>query len=175
MEYIDIITEDGAVTGEVKEKSEVHARGLWHRTVHIWFVNSKNEILLQRRSKEKENHPDMWDISAAGHISAGESPIIAALREIKEEIGVTLSDENLTLIGEITQKSVSNNGTYINNEISNVYLVSLEAKEDELVVQKEEVQFVQWIPFSEFKQWIVEKKPDLVSHPDEFKLLFEKI
>ena len=86
-EYIDIINkETGENTGEKKLKSEVHRDGLWHKTAHIWCINSKKEILLQHRSKDKKNFPNMWDISVAGYISSGEDSKTGAIREIKEEI-----------------------------------------------------------------------------------------
>ena len=89
-ELIDICDENNNLINVQKTKSEAHKNGLWHRASHIWIYNSNGEILLQLRAKEKPLYPDMWDISAAGHISAGEDPITSGLREVKEEIGLEI-------------------------------------------------------------------------------------
>ena len=152
-EYIDIINkETGEKTGVSKPKTEVHQNGLWHRTAHVWCINSKGEILLQRRAVDKQNFPDMWDISAAGHISADEEPVVAALRETKEEIGLDIPPEDLKFLGTTIQQFVLNNGTYIDNEYQNVYLVKINAGIDELHLQKEELKALEWIKISEFEK-----------------------
>lgn len=87
MEYIDIFDENNNPTGqELKEKGKAHEDGDFHRTAHIWIINDKNELLLQKRSASKKTHPNCWDISGAGHIKAGESVIDGAIRELKEEL-----------------------------------------------------------------------------------------
>ena len=86
-EYIDVVDEKNNPTGKVKEKQQAHEDGNFHRTAHVWIINSKNELLLQKRSASKKTHPNYWDISGAGHIRAGESVIDGAIRELKEELG----------------------------------------------------------------------------------------
>ncbi len=172
-ENIDIINkETGENTGEVKLKSEVHRDGLWHKTVHIWCINSKGEILLQHRSKEKKNFPDMWDISVAGHISSGESSEQGALREIKEEIGIDISVSDLKYLGTVVQESVLNNETYFDNELNDIYIFKLDNNKD-LKIQEEELDQLKWLPISEFQEWINEKRTDLVPHDEEYKILFK--
>jgi isopentenyldiphosphate isomerase len=175
-EYIDVLdSKTGGLTGEVRSKKDAHKEGLWHRAVHIWLVNSKKEILLQHRSKEKESHPNCWDISAAGHVSSGEDAITSALREVKEEIGLDISPNDLKQIGEIIQQSVLNNGTFINNEYNNVYLVKMDLDINQFKMQVEEVKDLRWISISEFKKWVEEKRSDLVPHSEEYKLILEYI
>lgn len=65
-ELVDICDENNNLHGIRKTTSEAHRAGLWHRASHVWIYNSKGEILLQLRAKEKLLYPDMWDISAAG-------------------------------------------------------------------------------------------------------------
>jgi isopentenyldiphosphate isomerase len=78
IEYLDILDNNGNKTGETRSYDEVHEKGLIHRTVHVWILNSKKELLVQKRSKDRRAHPDYWDISAAGHISAGQTSLEAA-------------------------------------------------------------------------------------------------
>lgn len=87
---IDVLDENGIKTGEILPRSEVHRRGLWHRIIVVAIVNENNEILLQQRSHDKDKNPDMWDISVTGHLSAGQDSLMAATREISEEVSVSL-------------------------------------------------------------------------------------
>ncbi len=79
MEYIDIFDENNNPTGDIKEKTKAHEEGNFHRTAHIWIMNDKKELLLQKRSATKKSHPNCWDISGAGHIRAGETVIEGAI------------------------------------------------------------------------------------------------
>lgn len=175
IEYIDVLNEEGVLTGTTKTREEIHTDGDWHRAVHVWVINSSEEVLLQRRSKNKINHPNMWDISVAGHISAGELPIPSAIREIEEEIGITIEENELTKIGEIKSESIINNGTYINREINDVFLIRKDIPLEQLQGQESEVDSLMYIPLSEFKKWIAEKNPELVNHEEEFNLLFSSL
>jgi len=94
MEYIDVLDKNGNKTGAIKPKSEIHRDGDRHRGSYIWIINSRNELLIQKRSSSKENYPNLWDISVAGHVSAGEDSISSALRETEEELGLKLKKEN---------------------------------------------------------------------------------
>ena len=94
MEYIEIFDENNNPTGKVKEKQQAHQDGNIHRTAHVWIINDKNELLLQKRSTSKKTHPNCWDISGAGHIKAGESVVDGAIRELKEEIEEYIFEDN---------------------------------------------------------------------------------
>ncbi len=89
-ELLDVLDENGRKTGEVLSRSEVHKKGLWHRAIVVAIVNEKNEILLQQRSDNKDKNPGMWDISVTGHLSSGQDSLMAATREISEEVSVSL-------------------------------------------------------------------------------------
>jgi isopentenyldiphosphate isomerase len=98
-EFVDVLNEFGTPTGEVKLKSEVHAKGLFHPTIHVWFYTLKGDLLFQKRAFSKNTFPGLWDVSVAGHISAGEKIIDSAIREVKEEIGLTVSESDLKKVG----------------------------------------------------------------------------
>ena len=171
MEYLDICDGKGKLTGEKKTKKEVHEQGLWHRSVHVWIVNSENEVLLQKRSPLMDNHPNEWDISVAGHISTGEDYITSLLREMKEEIGLKIEPEELIQIGELTQ--MSKREGYINNEVNPVYIVRKDLNIDKLKKQYEEVSEVKFMPYKKFRDLIESEDCSFVPHPEEYKLLFK--
>lgn len=92
-ELIDVLDENGIFTGKVATRREVHAQGLWHRAIIVAILGDDNQILLQQRSLNKEKNPGKWDISVAGHVSAGQSATDAAIREVTEEVGLELNDK----------------------------------------------------------------------------------
>lgn len=170
---LDILNQNGKKLDVTKSKESVHIDGDWHRAVHVWFINSKGELLIQRRSKIVVNHPDMWDISVAGHVSAEDGSEKTALREVREEIGIRLKKNQLKYLCSLTKKKVQNEGTYINNEHNDIYLVEMDLKIKELILQKEEVEEVRYISWREFKSWVDEKRKDIVPHQEEYLLLFD--
>lgn len=87
-EIFDIVNERDEVIGRATRR-ETHRQGLRHRAVHVLVFNSRAELFLQKRSRQKDNHPGVWDSSASGHLDTGESYDACAVRELREEIGLT--------------------------------------------------------------------------------------
>lgn len=150
-EYIDIVTANGEPTGKTALKSEAHKNGWYHNTIHLWLYTKNGEILLQQRSHKKAIHPLLWDVSAAGHIDAGESFADAALRETKEEIGLTLQPKELTKIGTKLHESSYANGTIQDNEFHQVYIAELKVNLSDLKPQEDEVEALKLVSFNDFE------------------------
>ncbi|GKC26311.1 NUDIX hydrolase 3-like protein [Tanacetum coccineum] len=124
-EEFDISTKTGLKTGFSKPRSAVHRDGDYHRAVHVWiFVESTQQLLLQKRADCKDSWPGLWDISSAGHVSAGDTSLITARRELQEELGVTLPNDAFELLFVFLQECVTNGGKFIDNEFDDVYLVT---------------------------------------------------
>ena len=70
-ELFDVVDSEDRVIGQATRR-EVHTKGLFHRSVHIWVFNSRGELFLQKRVMTKDENPGYWDSSAAGHLNAGE-------------------------------------------------------------------------------------------------------
>ncbi len=87
IEYLDVVDENNRVIG-TKSRQEIHEKALRHRSVHIFIFNTRGELYLQKRSPHKDQYPDHWDSSAAGHTDPGETPLEAAQRELMEELGL---------------------------------------------------------------------------------------
>ena len=77
------------------ERQKIHEQGLLHRAVHLFIFNRAGELFLQKRSWRKDRHPQRWDSSAAGHVDADESYEGCALRELSEELGLSLAIERI--------------------------------------------------------------------------------
>lgn len=90
----------------VFRRSAVHRDGDFHRAVHIWiFAESTKELLLQKRSDDKDSWAGLWDISSAGHISAGDASLNTARRELQEELGVNLPADAFEFLFVYLQQS----------------------------------------------------------------------
>ena len=78
-----------------ESRDYVHVNKLRHRAIHVLIFNHRGEVFLQRRSIWKDTHPGRWDSSTSGHVGPGESYEQAALRELREEIGVQCELESI--------------------------------------------------------------------------------
>jgi isopentenyl-diphosphate delta-isomerase len=149
-EYIDILTDDLKVLKRCL-KSEAHQNGYLHASVHIWLYTDDGKILLQKRSANKIAFPSLWDVSVAGHISSGESEISAAVREVKEEIGLQVTEKELLKIG-VFREQYQHQADFIDNEIHHVYICKLTSSINQLSLQKEEVSDIKLISFEKFTE-----------------------
>jgi isopentenyldiphosphate isomerase len=150
-EYIDIVTKHGKPTGRSAPKSEIHSKGHYHHTVHLWLYTKSGAILLAQRSASKVICPLLWDVSVAGHIDAGESMIEAAKREAQEEIGLTVHEKDLENIGVFECFQKYDNGI-VDNEFHNTFISELKVDVSLLKLQKEEVEAVKLVSLEGFKK-----------------------
>ncbi|MBI3494969.1 NUDIX domain-containing protein [Candidatus Saccharibacteria bacterium] len=107
----------------------VLTKGLLHGASHVWIwrvVDGKTQILLQKRASSKLTWPNYYDISAAGHIDLGETPLIAALREAKEEINLDIKPEDLKFAGSRGGRIAVPDSELIENEFCFIYTLRLD-------------------------------------------------
>ena len=141
-ELLDILDESGLPTGEVVAKSEAHRLGLWHRCFHCWICGSDpggSYLLLQRRAGTKDTWPGYLDVTAAGHLAAGEETL-DGLREVEEELGLRVEPERLVPLGTRRVEQKIPGGC--DRELHDVFLVSDATPPGDLRLQKEEVEAV---------------------------------
>jgi len=93
-EVFDVVDERDIVVGRAFRR-EIHRRGLLHRAIHIFWLRDDGRLCLQRRSYAKDNSPGLLSSSCAGHVDSGEGYLEAAVRELREELGVSVSPEAL--------------------------------------------------------------------------------
>jgi len=165
-EYLDVLDEVGNPTGITKSKEEVHVSGDWHGTVQIWLMNPKGEILMQRRSHLKKSRPGKWDNTCAGHISAGETALDTAIRELNEELGLETTEKDLEFLYLISTEQIEQNGKLINHQHNNVFLAQLDPDINALKLQEEEVDEIRFVHHEELEQHFRNETMDLSFYPD---------
>lgn len=88
-ELLEVVNEHGEVL-KTLPRSVIHGNpSLMHRVVHMLVFNKKGELLLQKRSMNKDVAPGKWDTSVGGHVDYGETILKAVRREMEEELGIT--------------------------------------------------------------------------------------
>ena len=152
-ELIEIWDASGAPTGKTALKSEAHKAGWFHPTVHIWFYTFSGKVLLQKRAPEKDTFPGLWDVSVAGHVHAGETPLEAALREVKEEIGLELKAGALQFF-ERFKSEHAHPGGILDREFHYVYLSELSVPLASLQPQEGEVSELEMRSLLQFSEEI---------------------
>ncbi len=144
MEKWDLYTKDRVRTGRTMNRGEEVPKGFYRTVVHVCIFNSKGEMLIQKRQKDKKLWANLWDVTVGGSVIAGESSVEAAERETAEEIGYKLDLNN------------DRPAFTINFEegFDDCYLVEREIEIDSLTLQKEEVQAVKWASMEEILEMI---------------------
>lgn len=171
---IDVMDSKGDKTGEVLSFLEVHKKGLWHSTAHVWIYNSKEEVLFQKRSEKALVCPGYWDISAAGHVDSGEDPIEAAKRELEEELGIKKEkiDFKKEFVNKVSKKIVDRG--WINSEFQYVYSINLDLDLKELELQESEVERVKYVGLKDLEEEIKDEKKYL-PHGEYYYKIIEAI
>jgi isopentenyldiphosphate isomerase len=159
-ECIRIFDEERNPIG-VASREEVHKVGYWHEVFHCWIISNEagvDYIYLQLRSDTKKDYPGLFDITAAGHLLANET-VRDGVREIKEEIGIDLTFQELIPLGTIDYCVVR--GDFIDKEIANIFLYKTNFSIDDFVLQQEEVAGMVKVEFDDFLVLWLGKKDNI--------------
>ncbi|MGK0185256.1 MAG: 16S rRNA (adenine1518-N6/adenine1519-N6)-dimethyltransferase [Verrucomicrobiales bacterium] len=152
-EMFDVVDDQNNVIAQ-KPRGEVHAQNLHHRAVHIFVVNPKGDLFLQKRSHLKDVFPSAWDSSAAGHLDVGESYRDCAVRELEEELGIKTDAAALTL--HATIPSCEKTGW----EFVELFSIPYKGK---LRFPCSEVECGNWFPMAEVKAWGARRPQDFAA------------
>jgi len=153
-EIFDVVNERDEVIGQAP-RSEVHARKLLHRAVHVLVFNARGQVFLQKRSMLKDTAKGKWDSSASGHVDSGEDYDPCAVREVREEIGLQLSAPPERIL---RLEACADTG----QEFVWVYRC---ASEGPFTLHPEEIERGDWFTPEEITRWVTE-------NPREFARAF---
>lgn len=152
MELLKVLDKNGNETGQVLDRELIHSRGLWHREVAVWIFNSKGDVFLERRSKNKKMCPNTLAL-CAGHVEFKDDSLTTAKKELFEEVGLNLDKKDIKyLITEKKERIFGEN--LINRMFNDVYYVIVDKDISEFKIQEEELSEIMWINFLELKNMI---------------------
>ena len=159
-ELLDTFDINGKFLG-AKPRSFCHSEnpGVYHKPVWIWIVNSKGQILVQKRAQTKKKSPGKWDMPSAGHIDAGETCLSGCVRETYEELGIKTKEDDFIFLKEFVNPS--------GWELVQVYLLKKDIDIKDIKLQVEEVECVKWLSYNEFIDLLY--SDDFCKHAQEYK------
>ena len=134
MELYDLYTKDRVRTGQTGVRGEPVPPGFYRLVVHVCIFNSRGEMLIQQRQPFKRGWSNLWDVSVGGNAVAGDTSPAAAMREVREELGLTL---------DLTE-SLPACTVYFADGFDDFYIVRQDTDLKTLRLQPEEVQQVKW-------------------------------
>ncbi|WP_419932479.1 NUDIX hydrolase [Candidatus Poriferisodalis sp.] len=149
VEHLDVVDEVGRYV-RTAPRDEVHERGEWHRVFHCQIVTLRDGVptaVLQRRSRSKAAFAGLIDISAAGHLAAGETPL-DGVRELEEELGIAPARADLVPLGVRRLADDSGEGR-LNCELTSVFLLRDDRPLAGYVLARDEVDAVLDVPITD--------------------------
>lgn len=165
MELLRVVDKNGNFTGEIFDREYIHDNNLLHNEVSVFILNSNKEILLQKRSMTKKFNPGKWGL-CSGHVSYDETLEDAALREIKEEIGLDIDLGDLNPIGD-KLVLLYDKGAHITYH----YYIKVDKSSDEFIIQKEELSEVKWFLIDDVLKMIKSKDNSITLKENRVDLL----
>lgn len=163
MELIDIYNQFGVPTGNIRDKEAPLGPEEYRMAVGIWIMDGSGRIFLTKRSMEKRYAPGKWE-NPAGHVQAGEGPVHAVIRELFEETGLTVSEDQITLLG------CSCSWPYLGRDFG----VRMDVDLGQVRFQKGETCDAKWVSFDEFVSMAraEEFAPSLIDHMRDYREAF---
>ena len=143
MELWDLCTESREATGRTHPRGELLPEGMYHVVVHVWIRNGRGEYLISRRAASRPTFPLMWE-SVGGAVLAGESSLEAAIRETREEVGVTLTPERGRLIRSVFRRAFGN--------FCDVWLFDYDGATDLKLASTDEADRAEWLSVPEIRR-----------------------
>ena len=148
-EYFDIYDEEQRHIG-VKSRDEVHRDGYWHQVFHCWVIgrdaNGSPFVILQKRADDKQMYAGKIDLSAAGHLEAGES-VRDGIRELEEELGLRVKFEELVPLGR--RVDVKKSSGLVDYQICHVFFYECDRPLAEYVYQADEIAGLLKLPIAD--------------------------
>lgn len=148
MELWDLYNEHREPIGRDHIRGEEIPPGYYHLVVHAWIRNSKGEYLISQRSADRPAYPLMWEC-VGGSVTKGEDSLNGALREIQEEVGLTLSPENGKLVYSVIGRVI--NGVRF-TDILDVWLFEYDGPVSLEQATTHEVAQAQWMTKTQIKE-----------------------
>ena len=166
MEIIDIFDDYENLIG-ISEKDEAHKNKKWHKAVNLYIIDSKGNILLQKRSSFKKQYPNYWSCSVGGHVLSKEEPIDAIVRECYEELNLKIDKINLIHVASYKESNDSN------FEFLNTYILKIELDINDISFNTNEISKLKWIHCNDLIKDLEKPKDNYLINKYEFSKVHE--
>ena len=171
MEEFDVLDENGEFTGEIVERDKAHSEGMMHRAVVLFLVNSKKQILLQKRSLKKKKWPGYWDVTSGGHVDAGELGLFSAVRELEEELGIKVEPQDVRYI--CCRRTDTRVAGMIDKHMNEYFVAFKDIDIRDIKMQVGEVEEVNWVDYDVFKTMVTNKESSITPKWAAYEMLIK--
>lgn len=143
MEMWDLVDKYRQPLNKIHNREDEIVVGEYHAVVDIWTVNNNKEILVTLRDPNKDKYPNLWE-NTCGSVLSGESSIEGAKRELFEETGISVKEDDLYFLGTKQEKTA-----FVDS-----YIIRKNIGISELTMQEGETVSAKWITLEELDEMI---------------------
>jgi isopentenyl-diphosphate Delta-isomerase len=135
-ELLNIVSEEDFIIGQ-DFRGTIHKKGLLHREVHVYFITPDRKIIFQHRAKNKDTFPDLLDATVGGHVDLGDTYKESAVREVKEETGLEIREDELVFLSKERIKACLDEvSSKTNNAWIESYFYNFKGKVSDLKIEQ---------------------------------------
>ncbi|MBI2464804.1 NUDIX domain-containing protein [Candidatus Shapirobacteria bacterium] len=157
-ELLTQVDEHNQIIGSITRGSAHSTLGTFYRTIYVLVKDNQGKVLIQKRSTTKDLYPNCWDLSVGGHVNFGHSYPETAVREVGEELGLSVTESDLKYIGEVLVK-LPNSGEYFD-----VFEYNLKPNQ-EINILTLEIGEIKWMSIDEIKKSMETKSLNWYERP----------
>jgi isopentenyl-diphosphate delta-isomerase len=150
----DVLDRNGHSLGYTASIEEAYRQGLWHRSVQVLVYAPDGQILVQQRAAGSIILPSYLDMSAAGGVDPGETPLQAAARETREELGILAPLEHFEPLKVLRYNQSFRGQTVHSRAFIHSFLLQLASSDVPLHLQRKEVSQAKFVPLIEAKRLV---------------------
>jgi isopentenyl-diphosphate delta-isomerase len=143
------------------EKMEAHEKGILHRAFSIVIFNSRGEMLIQKRAREKYHSGGLWTNACCSHPLPGESLENATRRRLKFEMGIDRTCEFKFKF----QYKIALDRNLTEHELDYVFVGTFDGEPS---INRDEVEDWKFVPTDELIK-------DVDMHPEQYTHWFKLI
>lgn len=162
-ELLFVVDEDNNPV-EPLARDYAHKNGAWHRSCDIWVINSKGQILCQKRSMKKDVKPGKWESFFGGHLLFGEDYFGSAVKETHEELGISAAPSSLDFFK--VYKSEEEIGLpKKHRQFKYIFRLKNDGEAEDFVYEEDEIDELKWVLISTVRELLLDKKDPDWSRP----------